>query len=65
MLGKRVTPLLKSRIDKAVEASPVSQSNVKIIASGGQVGDEEDSRTQAICTWYLLERRMFREKRFS
>ena len=53
--GERVTPLLKRRIDKAVEAYYKSKnSNIKIIASGGQGGDEKISEAQAI-TNYLLE----------
>ncbi|VTS69908.1 YdcF family protein [Streptococcus australis] len=53
--GEKVTPLLKSRIDKAVEAYRQSRNpNVKIIASGGQGGDEKISEAQAICN-YLLE----------
>ena len=53
--GEKVTPLLKSRIDKAVEAYRQSLNpNVKIIASGGQGGDEKISEAQAICN-YLLE----------
>ena len=53
--GEKVTPLLKSRIDKAVEAYHQSLNpNVKIIASGGRGGDEKISEAQAICN-YLLE----------
>ena len=53
--GEKVTPLLKSRIDKAVEAYRQSSNpDVKIIASGGQGGDEKISEAQAICN-YLLE----------
>ena len=53
--GEKVTPLLKSRIDKAVEAYRQSSNpNVKLIASGGQGGDEKISEAQAICD-YLLE----------
>ena len=53
--GEKVTPLLKRRIDKAVEAYHKSKnSNIKIIASGGQGGDEKISEAQAI-TNYLLE----------
>lgn len=53
--GEKVTPLLKSRIDKAVEAYHQSLNpNVKIIATGGQGGDEKISEAQAICN-YLLE----------
>ena len=53
--GERVTPLLKRRIDKAVEAYYKSKNpDVKLIASGGQGGDEKISEAQAICN-YLLE----------
>ena len=53
--GEKVTPLLKRRIDKAVEAYHKSKnSNIKIIASGGQGADEKISEAQAI-TNYLLE----------
>ena len=53
--GERVTPLLKRRIDKAVEAYHKSKNpRIKIIASGGQGGDEKISEAQAICN-YLLE----------
>lgn len=53
--GEKVTPLLKRRIDKAVEAYHKSKNpHIKIIASGGQGGDEKISEAQAI-TNYLLE----------
>lgn len=53
--GEKVTPLLKHRIDKAVEAYHKSKNpNIKIIASGGQGADEKISEAQAI-TNYLLE----------
>ena len=53
--GEKVTPLLKNRIDKAVEAYRQSSNpNVKLIASGGRGGDEKISEAQAICD-YLLE----------
>ena len=53
--GERVTPLLKRRIDKAVEAYHNSKNpHIKIIASGGQGGDEKISEAQAIIN-YLLE----------
>ena len=53
--GEKVTPLLKRRIDRAVEAYHKSKnSNIKIIASGGQGADEKISEAQAI-TNYLLE----------
>ena len=53
--GEKVTPLLKRRIDKAVEAYHKSVNpKIKIIASGGQGADEKISEAQAI-TNYLLE----------
>ena len=53
--GEKATPLLKRRIDKAVEAYHNSKnSHIKIIASGGQGADEKISEAQAIVN-YLLE----------
>ena len=53
--GEKVTPLLKRRIDKAVEAYRNSKnSHIRIIASGGQGADEKISEAQAIVN-YLLE----------
>ena len=53
--GERVTPLLKRRIDKAVEAFKKSKNpNIKLIASGGKGADEKVSEAQAILN-YLLE----------
>lgn len=53
--GEKVTPLLKRRIDKAVEAYHKSKNpHIKIIASGGQGADEKISEAQAIVN-YLLE----------
>ena len=53
--GEKVTPLLKRRIDKAVEAYHKSKNpHIKIIASGGQGADEKISEAQAIAN-YLLE----------
>ena len=53
--GERVTPLLKRRIDKAVEAFKKSRnSNIKFIASGGQGADEKISEARAIFN-YLME----------
>ena len=53
--GERVTPLLKRRIDKAVEAFKKSRnSNIKLIASGGQGADETISEARAIFN-YLME----------
>ena len=54
--GERVTPLLKRRIDKVVEAYHKSKnSNIKIIASGGQGADEKISEAQAIYNYILEE----------
>lgn len=53
--GERVTPLLKRRIDKAVEAFKKSKNpNIKLIASGGKGADEKVSEAQAILN-YLME----------
>ena len=53
--GEKVTPLLKRRIDKAVEAYHKSKNpHIKIIASGAQGADEKISEAQAIVN-YLLE----------
>ena len=53
--GERVTPLLKRRINKAVEAFKKSRnSNIKLIASGGQGADEKISEARAIFN-YLME----------
>ena len=53
--GEGVTPLLKKRIDKAVEAfHQMDNPQVKLIASGGQGADEKISEAQAI-TNYLIE----------
>ena len=53
--GERVTPLLKRRIDKAVEAfKKTRNSNIKLIASGGQGADEKISEARAIFN-YLME----------
>lgn len=50
--GERVTPLLKKRIDKAVEAYRLSdKSHVRLIASGGQGADEKVSEAQAIANY--------------
>ena len=54
--GERVTPLLKRRIDKAIEAFRASPNpNVKLIASGGQGEDEKIPEAQAICNYILEE----------
>lgn len=53
--GRKLTPLLKQRVDKAVEAFKQSKNpNIKIIASGGKGSDEEISEAQAIAN-YLVE----------
>ena len=54
--GERVTPLLKRRIDKAVEAFKKSRnSNIKLIASGGQGADEKISEARAIFNYLMVE----------
>ena len=53
--GERVTPLLKRRIDKAVQAFYRSKNpHIRLIASGGQGSDEKISEAQAIYN-YLVE----------
>ena len=53
--GERVTPLLKKRIDKAVQAFHQSKNpHIRLIASGGQGSDEKISEAQAIYN-YLVE----------
>lgn len=53
--GEKVTPLLKCRIDKAVEAYHYFKNpQTKLIASGGQGHDEKISEAQAIYN-YLTE----------
>ena len=53
--GERVTPLLKRRIDKAVQAFHQSKNpHIRLIASGGQGSDEKISEAQAIYN-YLVE----------
>lgn len=50
--GEFVTPLLKRRIDKAVEAYYQSTNPaIKLIASGGQGADEKVSEALAIATY--------------
>lgn len=50
--GVRVTPLLASRIDKAIEAFGASTNpKVKIIASGGQGPDEKVTEAEAIAEY--------------
>lgn len=54
--GEKITPLLKRRIDKAVEAYHKSKNpHVKIIASGGQGADEKISEAQAMTNYLLME----------
>ena len=54
--GEKVTPLLKRRIDKAVEAYHKSKNpHIKVIASGGQGADEKISEAQAIANYLLTE----------
>jgi len=53
--GERVTPLLKKRIDKAVQAFHQSKNPyIRLIASGGQGSDEKISEAQAMYN-YLVE----------
>ena len=53
--GERVTPLLKKRIDKAVQAFQQSKNpHIRLIASGGQGSDEKISEAQAMYN-YLVE----------
>lgn len=54
--GERVTPLLKRRIDKAVEAFHRSSNpDVMLIASGGRGPDEKISEAEAICQYLVTE----------
>ena len=54
--GEKVTPLLKRRIDKAVEAYHKSKNpHIKVIASGGQGTDEKISEAQAIANYLVTE----------
>lgn len=53
--GEQVTPLLKRRIDKAVQAFHQSKNpHIQLIASGGQGSDEKISEAQAMYN-YLVE----------
>ena len=53
--GEKVTPLLKRRIDKAVQAFHQSKNpQIRLIASGGQGSDEKISEAQAMYN-YLVE----------
>ncbi|TCD55034.1 hypothetical protein EJ419_00055 [Alloscardovia theropitheci] len=57
--GERVTPLLKKRIDKAIEAFLASSDKeIKIIASGGKGSDEKISEAQAIWNYIREEKRI-------
>lgn len=52
--GKRVTPLLKRRIDKAVQAFHQSKNpHIRLIASGGQGSDEKISEAQAMYNYLV------------
>ncbi|MGT2844400.1 YdcF family protein [Streptococcus hongkongensis] len=52
--GEKVTPLLKGRIEKAIEAYHLAEKNtVKFIASGGQGPDEKISEAIAISNYLL------------
>lgn len=51
-----MTPLLKQRIDKAIEAFYKSKNpNIRIIASGGKGNDEKISEAQAIANYIEKE----------
>ncbi|NYS49311.1 YdcF family protein [Streptococcus danieliae] len=53
--GEKVTPLLRKRVDKAIEAFRKSTNPaIQLIASGGQGPDEKISEAQAIQN-YILE----------
>lgn len=52
--GERVTPLLKKRIDKAVQAFHQSKNpHIRLIASGGQGSDEKISEAQAMYNYLV------------
>ena len=52
--GERVTPLLKRRIDKAVQAFQQSKNpHIRLIASGGQGSDEKISEAQAMYNYLV------------
>ena len=60
--GERVTPLLKRRIDKAVQAFQQSKNpHIRLIASGGQGSDEKISEAQAMYN-YLVEHKDLRKE---
>lgn len=53
--GKEVTPLLRRRIDKAIEAYKASTNpNIRLVASGGRGADEKISEAAAIAQ-YIYE----------
>lgn len=52
--GETVSPLLKGRVDKAVQIYRKSNDKAKIVVSGGQGRDEKISEAQAMKN-YLLE----------
>ena len=52
--GERVTPLLKRRIDKAVQAFQQSKNpHIRLIVSGGQGSDEKISEAQAMYNYLV------------
>ena len=52
--GERVTPLLKRRIDKAVQAFHQSKNpHIRLIVSGGQGSDEKISEAQAMYNYLV------------
>ena len=52
--GERVTPLLKKRIDKAVQAFQQSKNpHIQLIVSGGQGSDEKISEAQAMYNYLV------------
>ncbi|HUM82738.1 MAG TPA: YdcF family protein [Lachnospiraceae bacterium] len=53
--GTEVTPLLAARINKAVEVYKRSGPGTKLIASGGQGGDEKVSEASAMKTYLLAQ----------
>lgn len=60
--GETVSPLLASRINKAIDAYKVAaKEDVKFIASGGRGSDEKISEAKAICD-YLIEKGISEEK---
>lgn len=53
--GEKVTPLLRGRIDKAVEIYEKGERHAKLVLSGGQGIDEKISEAQAMAN-YLIEK---------